>query len=172
MKGSDFAELTAFVAVAETQSFVRAASGLGLSRSALSDTIRALEERVGTRLLNRTTRSVSLTDAGRTLFARLPAAFAEIKDAVDGLSIYRERPAGTVRLNLPRVGVEVRADNVAALRIAERLGYVEYARGHEVYYRDGAYVDEIQLFMGKDAWNERWGATEREYAPLASDATR
>jgi RimJ/RimL family protein N-acetyltransferase len=76
-------------------------------------------------------------------------------------------------LNLPRVGVEVRADNVAALRIAERLGYVEYARGHEVYYRNGAYVDEIQLFMGKDAWNERWGATEREYAsPLAADATR
>ena len=75
-------------------------------------------------------------------------------------------------LNLPRVGVEVRADNVAALRIAERLGYVEYARGHEVYYRDGAYVDEIQLFMGKDAWNEHWGATEREYAPLAADAKR
>jgi len=75
-------------------------------------------------------------------------------------------------LNLPRVGVELRADNVAALRIADRLGYVEYARGHEVHYRDGAYVDEIQLFMGKDAWNERWGATEREYAPLASDATR
>jgi DNA-binding transcriptional LysR family regulator len=93
--------------VAETQSFVRAAPRLGLSRSALSHTIRALEERVGTRLLNRTTRSVSLTDAGRTLFARLPAAFAEIKDAVDGLTVYRERPAGTIRLNLPRVGVEV-----------------------------------------------------------------
>ncbi len=75
-------------------------------------------------------------------------------------------------LNLPRVGVEVRADNVAALRIAERLGYVEYARGHEVHYRDGAYVDEILLFMGKDAWVERWGATEREYAPLSADATR
>jgi RimJ/RimL family protein N-acetyltransferase len=74
-------------------------------------------------------------------------------------------------LNLPRVGVEIRADNVAALRISERLGYVEYARGHEVYYRDGAYVDEIQLFMGKDSWNERW-ANEREYAPLAADATR
>jgi RimJ/RimL family protein N-acetyltransferase len=74
-------------------------------------------------------------------------------------------------LNLPRVGVELRADNVAALRIAERLGYVEYARGHEVQYRDGAYVDEIQLFMGKDAWVERWGATEREYAPLSADAT-
>ena len=73
-------------------------------------------------------------------------------------------------LDLPRVGVELRADNVAALRIAERLGYVEYARGHEVHYRDGGYVDEVQLFMGKDAWNERW-VTEREYAPLTADAT-
>ena len=107
MRGSDFAELTAFVAVAETRSFIRAASRLGLSRSALSHTIRALEERVGTRLLNRTTRSVSLTDAGRTLFARLPAAFAEIQDAIEGLSVYRERQAGTVRLNLPRVAAEV-----------------------------------------------------------------
>jgi RimJ/RimL family protein N-acetyltransferase len=75
-------------------------------------------------------------------------------------------------LDLPRVGVEIRADNVAALRIAERLGYVEYARGHEVHYRDGTYVDEIQLFMDKDAWDERWGATEREYGPVAADATR
>ena len=76
-------------------------------------------------------------------------------------------------LDLPRVGIEIRADNVAALRIADRLGYVEYARGHEVHYRDGAYVDEIQLLVDKDAWSERWGATEREYAsPLAADATR
>ena len=74
-------------------------------------------------------------------------------------------------LDLPRVGVEIRADNVAALRIAERLGYVEYARGHEVHYRDGGYVDEVQLFMDKDAWQERWGATEREYAPLPTEAT-
>jgi RimJ/RimL family protein N-acetyltransferase len=75
-------------------------------------------------------------------------------------------------LDLPRIGVELRADNVAALRIAERLGYVEYARGHEVHYRDGGYVDEIQLFMDKDAWHDRWGATEREYAPLAEEASR
>ena len=75
-------------------------------------------------------------------------------------------------LDLPRVGVELRADNVAALRIAKRLGYVEYARGNEVHYRDGGYVDEIQLFIDQDAWRERWGATEREYAPVAPDATR
>lgn len=75
-------------------------------------------------------------------------------------------------LDLPRVGIEIRADNIGAQRIAERLGYVEYARGHEVHYRDGGYVDEIQLFMSKDVWRDRWGATEREYAPLAADATR
>jgi RimJ/RimL family protein N-acetyltransferase len=74
-------------------------------------------------------------------------------------------------LNLPRSGAEVRADNAGALRIAERLGYEEYARGHDVYYRDGAYVDEIQLFMDLDTWNKRW-STEREYEPLAADATR
>ena len=74
-------------------------------------------------------------------------------------------------LDLPRAGVEIRADNAAGLRIAERLGYVEYARGHEVYYRDGAYVDEVQLFMDLKTWNERW-ATEREYGPVAADATR
>jgi RimJ/RimL family protein N-acetyltransferase len=74
-------------------------------------------------------------------------------------------------IDLPRVGVELRADNLAALRIAERLGYVEYARGHEVHYRNGGYIDEIHLFMDKDAWRERWGGTEREYPPLAPDAT-
>jgi RimJ/RimL family protein N-acetyltransferase len=73
-------------------------------------------------------------------------------------------------IDLPRVGIELRADNVAAQRITERLGYIEYARGHEVHYRDGTYVDEVQLFMDKDAWRERWG-TEREYAPLAPEAT-
>jgi RimJ/RimL family protein N-acetyltransferase len=75
-------------------------------------------------------------------------------------------------LSLPRVGLELRADNVAAIQIADRLGYIEYARGHEVHFRDGGYVDELQLFMGKDAWDERWGATEREYAPLPPEATR
>ncbi|TMC77270.1 MAG: GNAT family N-acetyltransferase [Chloroflexi bacterium] len=75
-------------------------------------------------------------------------------------------------LDLRRAGVEIRADNAAGLRIADRLGYAEYARGHEVHYRDGAYVDEIQLLMSKETWYERWGATEREYPPIAADATR
>lgn len=74
-------------------------------------------------------------------------------------------------LDLRRSGVEIRADNVAGLRIAGRLGYAEYARGHDVHYRDGGYVDEVQLFMPKETWHERWTA-EREYGPVAADATR
>jgi RimJ/RimL family protein N-acetyltransferase len=74
-------------------------------------------------------------------------------------------------LDLRLVTTELRADNRAALRIATKLGYTEFARGHDVDYRDGAYVDEVKLRMDKETWQERWSA-EREYAPLASDATR
>ena len=74
-------------------------------------------------------------------------------------------------LDLRRSDLELRADNVAALRIADRLGYIEYARGHEAEYRDGTYVDQIHLLMEKETWHERWSA-EREYGPLAADATR
>src|SRR5947207_3384183 len=66
---------------------------------------------------------------------------------------------------------DIRADNAAALKIATKLGYTEYAHGHEVHYRDGAYVDEIKLRMEKETWQERWSA-EREYPPLAAEATR
>ncbi|OLC21335.1 MAG: hypothetical protein AUH33_02035 [Chloroflexi bacterium 13_1_40CM_68_21] len=74
-------------------------------------------------------------------------------------------------LDLRRSDLALRADNAAALRIADRLGYVEYARGHQAAYRDGAYVDQIRLLMEKETWFERWSA-EREYGPLAAGATR
>ncbi len=74
-------------------------------------------------------------------------------------------------LDLRLVTVDLRADNAAGIKIAERLGYAEYARGHQVHYRDGAYVDEVKLRMDKETWQERWSA-EREYPPLAADATR
>jgi RimJ/RimL family protein N-acetyltransferase len=70
-------------------------------------------------------------------------------------------------LDLKRSGLELRADNVAALRIAERLGYTEFGRGHQVHYRDGAYVDEVWLVMQREVWDERWAQKEREYEPLA-----
>jgi RimJ/RimL family protein N-acetyltransferase len=74
-------------------------------------------------------------------------------------------------LDLRLVTVDVRADNAGAVAIAGKLGYTEYAHGHEVHYRDGAYVDELKLRMDKETWQERWSA-EREYPPLGAEATR
>ena len=82
MRGSDFAELKAFAAVVERTSFVRAAEHLGLSPSALSQTIRQLEARLGARLLNRTTRSVAPTATGAQLYARMAPLFRDMADAV------------------------------------------------------------------------------------------
>jgi RimJ/RimL family protein N-acetyltransferase len=73
-------------------------------------------------------------------------------------------------LDLRLVTTEVRADNVAALKIATKLGFTEFAHGHQVHYRDGDYVDELKLRMEKETWQERWSA-EREYPPLAAEAT-
>jgi RimJ/RimL family protein N-acetyltransferase len=69
-------------------------------------------------------------------------------------------------LDLKRSGIELRADNAAALHLAERLGYAEYARGHEAHYRDGGYVDEVSLAMHRATWDERWAPSEREYVPF------
>lgn len=63
-------------------------------------------------------------------------------------------------------------DNAAGLRIAERLGYREFGRGHAVYYRDGAYADQVDLRFDRETWDERWGASEREYEPLPDEAAR
>src|SRR5262249_24095724 len=85
MRRADLADLAAFVAVADNLSFRAAASRLGVTPSALSHTMRHFEERIGVRLLNRTTRSVSLTDAGLRLVDRLRPAFEQISRALDDL---------------------------------------------------------------------------------------
>ena len=103
MRGAEYGDLASFVAVAEALSFRRASVRLGLSPSALSHAIRELEARLGARLLNRTTRSVALTDAGQALFDRLRPAFADIAGAVEAVRAYRDRPSGTVRINLPKL---------------------------------------------------------------------
>ena len=107
MRGAEYAELAAFVAVAQERSFRRASVRLGLSPSALSHTIRELEERLGAKLLNRTTRSVAPTDAGLGLLDRLAPAFADIAGAVEGVSAFRDQPSGTVRLNLPKLAAQM-----------------------------------------------------------------
>lgn len=91
-------DLLAFLAVARERSFTRAAAQLGVSPSALSHTLRALETRLGLRLLTRTTRSVSPTEAGERLLRTLGPSFDEIHAAVAGLSELRDRPAGRVRI--------------------------------------------------------------------------
>ena len=99
---ADLNELTAFAAVARLRSFRKAALERGVSASALSHALRALEERLGVRLLNRTTRSVTPTEAGRQLLARLEPAMREITDALLDLSTLQQEPAGKLRLNVPR----------------------------------------------------------------------
>src|ERR1700681_450211 len=100
----DLAGLTALLAVAEKRSFTAAAAELRVTPSAVSQTIRALEGRVGVRLLQRTTRSVGLTEAGAQFIARLKPALEAIDDAFESLDELRGRPSGLLRLTLLRTG--------------------------------------------------------------------
>jgi len=99
MRGSEFAELKAFVAVVERQSFARAAEHLGLSPSALSQTIRQLEGRIGARLLNRTTRSVAPSSSGERLYRRIAPLFREMAVAVAEAGEATGQMSGTLRIN-------------------------------------------------------------------------
>jgi DNA-binding transcriptional LysR family regulator len=101
MRTTDLSELAAFDAVARHRSFRRASEERGVTASAISHAVSNLEARVGIRLLNRTTRSVSLTDAGAMLLAQLSPAFGEIGTALDALNQFRDTPFGTVRINVP-----------------------------------------------------------------------
>src|SRR4051812_44913092 len=97
MPGDNFHELAAFVAVAEEQSFTRAATKLGVSQSALSQTVRGLEARLDIRLLTRTTRRVAPTEAGERLLRTVAPRFEEINAELTALTELRDKPAGTFR---------------------------------------------------------------------------
>lgn len=118
MEDRDLNVLAAFLAVAEERSFTRAATRLGVSQSTLSHAIRALEERIGVRLLARTTRSVAPTDAGAELLTHLGPALAEIRGALGRLAGLRATPSGRVRIVAPRLA--------ARTILAPRLG--QFAR--------------------------------------------
>src|SRR3954470_14998057 len=98
MQRGNLDNLLAFLAVAPERSFTRAAAQLGLSQSTLSHTIRELEERLGVRLLTRTTRSVSPTEAGERLLRNVGPRFDEIEAELAALRELREKPAGTFRI--------------------------------------------------------------------------
>jgi DNA-binding transcriptional LysR family regulator len=105
MQPNDLGSLSVFLTVAEERSFTRAGKVLGVSPSAISHSMRELEESLGVRLLSRTTRSVALTDAGEHLRSRLRPAVAEIHEALGQVAGLRNQPAGRVRLLVPRFAV-------------------------------------------------------------------
>jgi DNA-binding transcriptional LysR family regulator len=141
MKREDMGDLVAFLAVAREQSFTRAAAILGTSQSALSHTVRRLEERLGVRLLARTTRHVSVTDAGERLSAALGPAMEDIKAGLASVTELRDKPAGRVRITAsehaattllwpslakllpthPDIQVELSLDNSLVDIVAERF---------------------------------------------------
>ena len=99
----DLADLNAFMAVAQAGGFRDGARRSGASPSALSEAVRRLETQLGVRLLNRTTRSVTPTEAGQRLLERLAPALTEVEAALDVVNQFRDRPTGTLRLNVPVV---------------------------------------------------------------------
>src|SRR5579885_3575416 len=107
MARAPLADLADFAAVAAHGSFRRAARERGVSPSALSHAIRELEERLGVRLLNRTTRSVAVSASGQRLLARLRPALADIEIALEELNSFRDQPTGVLKLNVPRAAAPI-----------------------------------------------------------------
>src|SRR4051812_679972 len=106
MPRSNLNDLVSLVAVAREQSFTKSAAKLGVSQSALSQTIRELEARLGVRLLTRTTRSVSPTEAGERVLLRIAPRLDEVESELAALSELREKPAGTIRLTATEFAIE------------------------------------------------------------------
>jgi DNA-binding transcriptional LysR family regulator len=118
MRKPSIAEMSAFVAVAERASFAKAARHLGVSRSTLSETIRALEEKLGVRLLNRTTRSVAPTEIGERLLGELRPALEGFEAAVESINVFRDKPAGHLRLTVPRPAAKMVIEPILAKFLA------------------------------------------------------
>ena len=159
----NFNELAAFVVVARELSFTRAAAKLGVSQSALSQTIRGLEARLGLRLLTRTTRSVAPTEAGRRLLDTVAPRFEEIGQELAALSQLRDRPAGTIRINAgehaavfalqPRLRGFIRDNPDINLEIAVDYGMTDIvSQGFDAGVRLGDQVakDMIAVRIGPD----------------------
>jgi DNA-binding transcriptional LysR family regulator len=156
-------DLLAFVAVATDQSFTQAAARLGMSQSALSRTIRRLEEQIGVRLLTRTTRSVSPTEAGQRLLAGIGPRLDEIESELIALGALRSRPAGTVRITAseyaaeavlwPKLAMALRDYPEIKVEIVSENGFVDIAaQGLDAGVRLGESIekDMIAVRIGPD----------------------
>jgi DNA-binding transcriptional LysR family regulator len=171
MKDFDLRDLDAFVAVARTRNFRRAAIEQGVAVSSLSQRLRDMEERLGVRLMNRTTRSVALTEAGESLLARVGPAMADVGNALDHVRGLRGIPSGRLRINAPPPAIDlVLAPMVApflqaypqiALEIVSDSGFVDIvATGFDAGVRYGEHLaqDMIAVSLGP----------EERYAVVAS----
>ena len=156
MKTGDLGELAAFVAIAEEGSFRRAAARLNLTPSTLSHSLRSLEQKLGVRLVNRTTRTTSLTEAGHALLAQIGPAFASIEMAVETINDFRDRPAGLLRMSIPRTVVarvltprfRAFADQYpdVTLEIAAENGFVDIVKqGFDAGIRLGESLDRDMI---------------------------
>lgn len=163
MARQNITDLLAFRAVARERSFTRAAAQLGVSPSALSHTIRALEERLGIRLLTRTTRSVAPTAAGERLLGTIAPRFDEIEAELAALSELRDKPAGTVRINAtahaietvlwPKLAPLIREFPDIQVELVADIGMVDIvAERFDAGVRIGEYVakDMIAVRIGPD----------------------
>jgi DNA-binding transcriptional LysR family regulator len=161
MNALDLRDLDAFVAVARTRNFRRAALEQGVSVSSLSQRLRDIEERLGVRLLNRTTRSVALTEAGELLLARVGPAMSDVGEALDQVRGLRGIPSGRLRINAPPPAIDlVLAPMVApflqahpqiALEIVGDSGFVDIvATGFDAGVRYGEHLaqDMIAVLLG------------------------
>ena len=117
MRRGQLDDLLAFIAVGQERSFTKAAAKLGISQSALSHTIRQLEARLGVRLLTRTTRSVSPTEAGERLLHNIAPRLEEIEAEIQAVAELREKPAGTIRIT----ATEYAADAILLPKLAKLL---------------------------------------------------
>lgn len=171
-------DLNGFLAIARAKSFRRAAVELGVTPSALSHNLRALEERLDLRLVNRTTRSISLTEVGQKLFDRIEPAFRDIDDAIEELSAWGGKPIGTLRLNTALASARLElmpllADFLAAnpsveVEIIAQTALIDtVAQGYDAGVRFGERIaaDMIAVpigrrrrfaVVGSPAYFERW----------------
>ncbi len=156
MRTGDLGELAAFVAIAEEGGFRRAAARLNLTPSTLSHSLRSLEQKLGVRLVNRTTRSVSLTEAGQALLSQIGPAFASIETAVETINDFRDHPAGMLRLSVPRTVIarllipkfRAFADRYpdVTLEIAAENGFVDIVKqGFDAGIRLGESLDRDMI---------------------------
>jgi len=160
MKRPEFSDLDAFVAIVRHRNFRRAAKERGVSASTLSQSVRDLEERLGVRLLNRTTRSVTPTEAGERLAARLSPIFSEMTEALDEVNGFRDTPTGTLRLNVPGAVQPILAPMVARflashpgirLEITVDNNFIDvFAEGFDagIRYDESLALDMIALKIG------------------------